>query len=794
MSFGQITALKGSVWHRLTTTQTSTLSRVRPNKLTEGELYFTVDLTPLKQVLNSAPQKLATQSGVAIELPNRNGEMEKYTVWENSNMTPDFQAQFPEIRSYVGQGVSDKSARLSFSVSPLGIQTMVLRANGASEFIEAYDKAATAYVLFNETNRNSGKLSFKCGTRDVELANKISNKIVTENLSSNQSFKTMKLALSCTAEYSNYFGATSTSQVALVIAAMNATMTRVNGVMENDLAVHLNMIDNKNVIYYNASTDPYDPSNTGASGTWNAQLMNTLHAASFNAAGTGDSAFDIGHLFGKDGGGGNAGCIGCVCNSDMSVDSTGSPLNYKGSGFTSPGIDADTNAQGPPSGDTFDIDYVAHEMGHQLGATHTFTDSGEGNNAGTKCATYQNEPGSGVTIMGYAGITNVYNSSGVLQVVTDEANHSLPIYSYINIAQIQSNLAPLTCPVSTPMTDHVPVVNAGADYTIPKGTAFVLTGTATDADASDVLTYNWEESDTTTATYTATTIVTNSKTFATKTDGPLFRTFASASTPTRYFPQLSKTLAGTLAITKSSLSTEWESVYSGTANRNLNFTFIARDNHLNGGQTATDAMLITVDATKGPFAVTSQAASGLSYAAGSTQTVTWNTASTSTLTGASTVDIYLSTNVNGNSTTFPTLVASGVSNATGTASVVIPANTPASTTCRFMVKASGNIFFAVNSINFAITPSLSNETFGLNNFSLYPNPNKGNFSVQFDSTSTNDIEITVHDIRGRNIFERSYPNTGMFSQNLQLDNVQSGVYLVTVKDGDKKVVKKIVVE
>lgn len=202
MSVGQLIAQKASIWHRLTPIQTYKLSRVRPNKVTEGELYFTVDLNPLKQVLISAPQKSELQSSVVIEMPNRNGDLEKYIVWENSNMTPDFQAQFPEIRSYVGRGVSDKAARLSFSVSPNGIQTMVLRANGASEFIEAYDKAATTYVLFNETNRNSGKLSFKCSTKDVELTNKISNKIVTENLSSAQSFKTMKLALSCTAEYS----------------------------------------------------------------------------------------------------------------------------------------------------------------------------------------------------------------------------------------------------------------------------------------------------------------------------------------------------------------------------------------------------------------------------------------------------------------------------------------------------------------------------------------------------------------------------------------------------------------
>ena len=80
----------------------------------------------------------------------------------------------------------------------------------------------------------------------------------------------MRLAQSVTAEYSNYFGATSASQVSLVLAAINATLTRCNGVYEKDLAVHLNLIANTTtVIYYNPSTDPYSPASTGAGGAWN---------------------------------------------------------------------------------------------------------------------------------------------------------------------------------------------------------------------------------------------------------------------------------------------------------------------------------------------------------------------------------------------------------------------------------------------------------------------------------------------------------------------------------------------
>src|SRR5436190_2068262 len=213
--------------------------------------------------------------------------------------------------------------------------------------------------------------------------------------SSNGTLKTMRLAQSCNGEYSNYFGATSSAQVDLVLAAFNATLTRCNGVYEKDLALHLNLIANTTaVIYYNPSTDPYTTLSS-----WNNQLQSTL------TANIGEANYDIGHMFGASGGGGNAGCIGCVCVNGS-----------KGRGITSP-------ADGIPQGDNFDIDYVAHEVGHQLGGNHTFSHSLEGTGV-------NKEVGSGITIMGYAGITSY-----------DVAKHSIDIFHETSIAQIQANLA-----------------------------------------------------------------------------------------------------------------------------------------------------------------------------------------------------------------------------------------------------------------------------------------------------------------------------------------------------------------
>lgn len=757
LSIGQMLAQGSSVWRKASVSITSKLARVQQNTNNEGEQYFSLDMAAFKQPLTNAQDKFSNTPGVMVEFPNVNGNIEQFKVWENSNMVPEFQAQFPEIRAYVGKSLVDGST-INFSVSPQGVQTILFRANGNTEFIEAYDRAATAYVVYDSKNRK-GRGNWRCATVDtpIDIDALEAQAISIHGKSSAATYKTMKLALSCTAEYANAFGATSSAQVGLVQAAMNATMTRCNGVFEKDLAVHLNMIDNASIIYYDAATDPY--SDAASMNNWNSELQSTLTSVITSAN------YDIGHLFGASGGGGNAGCIGCVCVSGT-----------KGSGITSPG-------SGLPQGDSFDIDYVAHEMGHQMGGNHSFTFSSEGTVA-------QTEPGSGSTIMGYAGITSY-----------DVQAHSDPIFSYKNILQIQTNLNTKTCPVSTTMTDALPVVSAGADYTIPQGTAFMLTGTASDADTSDVLTYLWEQNDTggTTALSGA-----SSRVLATKATGPNWRTFKPSTNLFRYFPQMGKILAGTIAITASG-NTNWETVSSVA--RTLNFTFTARDNHPGGSKTATDANVITVSTAGGPFAVTSQSTTGLSFVGGSTQTVTWNVANT---TGApfntANVDVLISTNVstaletfNATTPTSPnpttwTVIAAGVPN-NGTASVVLPDVTASTTTCRFMVKAVGNVYLAVNGKNFTITPNLASQQFGnLDNFVLYPNPNKGNFTVKFDSSSTNEINITVNDIRGREVFTKNYQNNGVFDENIQLSGLQSGVYLVNVKDGSKKVVKKIVIE
>ncbi len=858
-----------------------------------------VDLAILKQTLLTATDRFAANStNVIITLPNASGKLERFRVYEASNFAPELQAQFPEIRSYVGHGLDDKTAIVRLSLDPRGIQTMVFRANTGAEFMEPYSDNGLVYAVY-KSSRKKGKLPFTCSTPEEVLVHNLTTEQITSR-SNSGSLLTFRLALSCNGEYANYFGATSAAQSALVLAQFNATMTRVNGVFEKDFAIHMNIVpQTTNVIYYDAATDPYTTMSN-----WNTQLQQALNTT---LTGTGttitanNAAYDIGHMFGSTGGGGNAGCIGCVCVDGV----TSGAGSTKGRGITSP-------ADGVPMGDTFDIDYVVHEMGHQFGANHTFSHNSEG--AGVNV-----EVGGGVTIMGYAGITN-YNTH----------MNSIDIFHAVSIAQVQANMVGKTCPTVTAITHSAPVVSAGADYTVPLSTPFVLTGSATDAGGTSLMTYTWEQNDNVGSSTGA-----NSPASPTKTEGPNFACYTDASIPVRYFPVFSSTLNGSTTTPGAGVTAE---ALSSVA-RTLNFRLTARDNVDGQGQTGYDDMVVTV-ANKTALTITVPA--NTSYPVGSSQTVVWTGATGAnghqTIAGGANVDISFSAD---NGVTWTTLVTNTPND--GSQAVTLPAGV-AAPFCRFMVKANANIFFNVSpvfsvgysvtntcntysgtampiitasgfpanqigtvnvpmtgnissiavfnnithsylsdvitdissptnpntyvkvynrfcgntngSLNLKMTTSsgtldcgagaatqqtvasgesftvfngqnpqgnwtlraydtfngddgtlnswaieictqaitLTSEDFTINDLAIYPNPNNGNFNVQFTSNSSNEINVGVHDMRGREIFTKTYTNNGLFNENLQLNNVQTGIYMVTIQDGSSKVTKKIVVE
>lgn len=613
------------------------------NKLTiNNPKIYSLDINGLKNALAKAPKRLAAgeKSEIIISFPNSEGKMENFKVRENSNFDPQLAAKYPDIKSYVGEGLGDSGSTVYFSVSPLGLSSMEIYGDKSAVFIEPYSKDLSTYVVYKKSDKKDDLSKFECTVIDVAqkgVAN--TTNLVARPNADDAKLRTFRLALSCTGEYTAYFGGTKAN----ALAAMNNTMTRVNGVFEKDFAARMVLIaNNDSVIYTNASTDPY--SAAASMSNWNSELQSTLTSV------IGEANYDIGHLFGASGGGGNAGCIGCVCTNGS-----------KGSGYTSP-------ADAIPSGDNFDIDYVAHEMGHQFGGNHTFSMNNEGTGANM-------EPGSGSTIMGYAGITS-----------QDIQPHSDAFFHAISIQQITNNIKAKTCPTSTSTGNSIPTANAGLDYTIPKGTPFMLTGAGTDANG-DSLTYIWEQMDNASSSQTGA----SSAASATKATGPTFRSWTPQTTPVRYFPRMASVLAGATTTAGSEITVE---ALSNVA-RTYNFRFTVRDNRAGGSGNNSDDAVITVNGTAGPFSVSSQN-TATTVTGGTSQTVTWNVAGT-TANGvnAANVDILWSTD-GGN--TWTTLLA-GTPN-DGTQAVTIP-NT-STTTGRIMVKGSNHIFFDVNNANITV--------------------------------------------------------------------------------------------
>ena len=589
---------------------------------------FRLNIEGIKQALIDVPKRgqFTKSSNTILSFPNEDGTFESFRIVEAAVLSPELQERYPNIKSYAGQGIDDPSAVIRFSISPLGFQSMKLSAKNPTTFIEALTKNGSHYAVFKRADKINSNDDFECSVT-AEVNKKLDAGMQQKN-ADDAILRTYRLAVSTTGEYTAYHGGTK----ALALAAINQTMTRVNGIFENDFNVTMVLIgNNDSVIYTNANSDPY------SNGNFNSQLQSTLTNV------IGESNYDIGHLFARASNNGNAGCIGCVCVNGQ-----------KGSAFTS---------RTDPEGDPFDVDYVAHEIGHQFGGNHTWTFNGnEGANA-------QMEPGSGSTIMGYAGITGA----------TDVQNNSDPYFHARSIEQVTDYVKSTNCQTNTNTGNAVPSVNAGSNYTIPKGTAFVLDGSATDANSGDVLTYCWEQYDENNAATTNPSV--------NATSGVAFRSFSPKLVSQRYFPRLSTIKSG-------ATSWQWEAVPNVA--RTLNFRLTVRDNKVGGAANNSDDMRVTVNGTAGPFIVNSPN-TNVSWNAGTTQTVTWNVAGTTgNGVNAANVDIFLSTD-GGN--TYPITLASGVSN-DGSHNIVVP-NAQGNQN-RVMVRGSNNIFFDISNTNFRI--------------------------------------------------------------------------------------------
>lgn len=616
-------------WHQVTRADNQSKNFLKKIDVEQAKV-FTVDEDQLKSSLKSL--SAVSRNRTKIYFPDETGKNLAFFVYESPVLAPELAAKYPNIKSYTGRGVDDANTEVRFSVSHKGIQVMMVHP-GKIGHTYIQKTSRNDYVAYSRQGFSKKDNDFVCETKSLVGNDRgaLALRPVDDRV-----LRKYRLAVSATGEYTNFHGGT----IADALAAINATVTRINQIFETDLAVTLEVIaNNDQVIYTNAVNDPY-------SDNLNVEVQNTLTDI------IGEANYDIGHLFHQAGNGGDAGFIGRIC-----VD------GQKGSAYSS----AVT-----PSGDTFDIDFVAHEIGHQLGANHSWSFESEGTGV-------QVEPGSGTTIMGYAGITQENNV----------ALRSDAYFHYVSIVQIIENLETKACGELLLLSNNPPVIDPIPDYVIPTFTAFQLEGSASDPDMRDVLTYAWEQIDD--------GVVVQGSFGPASLVGANFRSREPSTDPGRYFPLLERVLNGNLTQTVPNVNSAWETVSS--IQKDMNFALTVRDNAIGGGQVVSELVKVSVVNTGSAFSVSSQP-QGTSYVAGGIHEVSWIVANTNEApVNTPLVDILLSLD---GGLTFPILLAEATVN-DGSHNIQLPGTATAN--ARIMVKGNGNIFFAVNQADFVIAES-----------------------------------------------------------------------------------------
>jgi hypothetical protein len=729
--------------------------RVNVQRQIVPQKYLTYRLNSdlLKNKLFSAPLEKTTlinNSTCILSLPLPDGTIQQFRVIESPVMADELSAAYPQIKTFSVKGIDDVYANGKLDWNEFGFHGMIRTIHG-DFFIDPYSVGDQSnYITYytRDFQKSSSDIHPEIGVlenteKKSESADGQQGNYKTNNSSPaicvGDQLRTYRLAVTCTGEYAVAATGSITPTIPQTLSRIVTSVNRVDGVYETEVAVRMVLVPTQTmVIFTNPSTDPYTQNNNGGA------LLDESQTVITNIIGTAN--FDIGHIFST--GGGGIANPASVCSAQN-----------KAKGVTG------SNA---PVGDPFDIDYVAHEMGHQFSGNHTFN-STEGSCGGpNRNASTAVEPGSGVTVMGYAGICGSNNL----------ASRSIAHFhatSYDEIVNFTNSGSGSSCPVTTTTGNQPPVVTGSGDFIIPKSTAFVLTGSAVDPDG-DPLTYSWEEMDLGPGGVGNW----NSGT------APYFRSYTPTTTPIRYLPSSAVVLSGNYTGTKGE--------YVPPTPQVLLFRLTARDNKMGGGGVCYATNNITID-NSGPFTVTNPSAAGITWPSGTQQTVTWDVNNTDNgPIGCVTVRILISTN--GGAT------YSVLDNATpndGVELVTCPTVSTTIATCRIKVESIGNIFYDVGS-NFTIStntvvsgvgirPVSENNQLGL---SVWPNP--ANNQLNFSVGNLNDERVTklsVLDILGKPVLQNQYANRMELKESVDISNLSKGLYFVSVTNDNRTAVYRI---
>jgi len=586
-----------------------------------------LDVEGMRNLLQSAPNESTTalaRSNMVIPVPLPNGKTESFRLVEYELLHPELAARYPDIKTYWGVSTTNPANTIRVTWTIFGFEAMIIGDKGTMAVSPMYRVNRRYYQAYYKRNLPRDA-DFACHVQEnaTEVIDDRRNR-AARPLGACGNLRIFRTAMAASGQYSALVSPNNTK--AEVLAEITNLMNAMNAVYERDLAVRMTLIaNNDDIIYLNENTDPFTSNNLGTLIDQN--QVNT-------DAVIGNANYDIGHLL-WNAGGGLAGPNPCI------------------NGQKSGGV----SGTGNPVGVSFYIDLVAHEIGHQFGANHTFNSCGGNVNRPTAY-----ETGSGTTIMAYAGICGA----------TNVQPNSDPYFHNISLMEMQDLIANVGfCATLNNTNNTNPTVNAGVDYTIPVSTPFTLTATGT-----GVGTYTWEQFDNEASTQPP---------IPTSTLGPNFRYAIPTASPSRNFPSFINQVNGT---------TTWEVLPS--VSRTMDFVVTARDNNQLGGCTADDMMTVTFDANFGPFTVTAPN-TAVNWPVGSNQNVTWNVANTNNApVSCANVDIMLS--IDGGQT-YPIALATNVPN-DGSHPIVVPDN-PTSL-ARVQVKCTSSIFFDISDVNFKI--------------------------------------------------------------------------------------------
>ncbi|WP_165973646.1 reprolysin-like metallopeptidase [Luteibacter rhizovicinus] len=598
---------------------------------------------------------------MTIDLPLPEGGFSRFTLTSSDVLPAGLASKFPQLVSLKGSDDTGRTVRLdtahgqlhalvadrdgSWLVQPVStvIDSSVTGRNGKND---------DTYVVYRRKEAAPGSSRFTEGDTPA-----LSRNIQPQALDGARTarggtpvLRTYRIAMTASGSYTQKLGGTKENGMAGIVRTVN----RLNQVFETDLGIHFVLAENNDKLVFTPSKDPfariYDDVDMFRE---NVQIVHRE---------LGTKGFDVGHLLDAKSDAGVVGTLGNTC------------VNYD------PGkVDEDvTKAAGMtgskrPLGDAFHIDFVAHELGHQFGAHHSFS----GCHAGSNNNAHRFAPGTGSTIMGYAGLCGEQN----LQQNSDAYFHAA------SIDQIQKWTASIggSCATTRVNPGHAPWIDPESlpeRMVVPARTPFRLTAQAGFADPEARLTYTWEQLDP--GPFREESILTDIG------EGALFRSRPPTPDGEQTFPAM-----GVL------LGDEPMGVGDGlpTTTRDLNFRLSVRDNLDHRSHVVTADQRVRVVDTGEAFEVLSPKPFA-TLKKGKSHTIRWRVARTNKapiLCRTATVHLSL----DGGRTFLETPLIEETAN-TGKASFNMPDDARETTQARLRVMCGNGSFFALSPGDFTI--------------------------------------------------------------------------------------------